>query len=185
MTEPTERTTQVEVPPSTGVDGFLHVIRGILKLPRVQRITIDKSGSVMYTHVASEDVEKSVDFTDVMPYYVIRNAPVKELVTPGNVSPAAMLVSLLDLVSNAGLSPLSFVVGKGSCLWSWLLAGDDVEVSSRTELLGHPVLEDQHIPPSVLVLCAGPPGDRALSRTTLSLKLEMRTTTADADVEIL
>ena len=75
-----EITKSINVPSNTGTDGFLRTVAEIIKMPRVQTITIEASGKVSYTRYTEEGEEElNVDFTDLNPYYIIRNSDLEEM----------------------------------------------------------------------------------------------------------
>jgi hypothetical protein len=185
-----ERTKTVEVPPNTGIEGFLHVVRQVVAMPRVQKIVIDKSGRVTYAQLAPADGEEpnvGFDFSHLEPYHVIRNARMSEVSYPEEMVSAAVVATMLDLVTSNGFSPIAFIVSPSTLLWTWLYFGSDLELKSRDALYGFPLYVDRHVPDTALVLGAGVDGATALIDTKWSLKVEMRRlATPDAEeVDIL
>lgn len=172
-----ERTKTVEVPPNTGIEGFLHVVRQVVALPRVQQVTIDRTGRVTYSQLIAADAEDAnvgFDFAHLEPYHVIRNARLSEVSYPEEMTPAAIVATMLDLVTSSGYSPIAFVTSPTTSLWTWLFFGSDLELKSRDALYGFPVYVDRNVPDTALVLGAGINGATALVDTKWSLKIEMR-----------
>jgi hypothetical protein len=185
-----ERTKTIEVPPNTGVEGFIHVVRQVVQQPRVQKLMVDKVGRVSYTQLVSADAEEdnlNVSFEHLQPYYIVRNSRVQELSFPADTRPMAAVATMLDVLCSKGYAPIAFVASPSTTLWSWLYFGDDLEVSSRDTFLGYPLYTDKQIPDSALVLCAGVEGASALIDTKVSLKIEMQRikhSIQDEEVEI-
>lgn len=173
---PKERTKTVEVPPNTGVDGFIHVVREIARLPRVQRIVVDRRGAVTYTQTLREDGQENVlnvNFDHLQPYHIIRGSKTQELSYPMSLGPSAVVAAMFDSVASMGMTPIAFVVGVATTLWSWIRFGDDVSLSSRDVFFGLPVYVDRQIPDTALVLCTGVENAESLVDTKFSLKVEM------------
>jgi hypothetical protein len=168
-------TDTIEVPPNTGVDGFLYTLRELLKLPRLQSVKIDAKGKVTYERYIRED-EKApigVDFADLEPWHIIRNAPVQE-VRIRTSNPATALLLLFDSVRMEGYQPAAFVTGANTTLRYWLEmgTGQTLQPSMQT-LFGVPIYTDRNCPDSVLVLCGAYTSGAPLVDTQKSYKIEM------------
>jgi hypothetical protein len=186
MKELREITQTIEVPTNTGVEGFLHVMREVLRLPRIQRIAIESNGKFTFTRLQRPDVENNlnVSFDHLSPYYVIRNSEMKEMNYPESMSSLAVVANMLDAVGTKGFSPTAFIVSTQTTLWSWLRFSDAVSLSDQDALLGYPVFHDQKIPDTVLVLCASLDRSTSLIDTKFSIKVEMRKRASILDEEI-
>lgn len=153
-----EVTQTIEVPRGTGVEGFMRTIQEALKTPYMQNLSVDARGRVQLRYltqdIENDDVE--VDFTDLMPYAIIRNREIQEVS-----SAASAALTVCQLFRNAAtdhLYPLAFVSGTGSTFWAWYLACHAVEFARKDELYGVPYFEDASIPETSLCLCAGARG---------------------------
>lgn len=173
-----ERTKSIDIPPNTSIEGFMHAVREVIRLPRVQKIVIDKTGRVTFTQKLIEGEENAhnvnVVFDHLQPYHVIRNTTTKELNYPQSMSSVAVVAAMIDFVSSSGLTPIAFVASTSTILWSWIYFSDDLSLANRDNLLGYPLYLDRNIPDTALVLCAGLDGTTALVDTRLSLKIEMQ-----------
>lgn len=167
MPEYREQTTALEVPKNTGREGFLKALAEILRLPRVQSISINAKGQVKYTRylLADDKPDVEIDFVSLRPYTVIQNSDVFE-VTSNLVSNAgAAIASLFHSVAKAKLVPLAFASGHIRPLFRWHLASTRVDLSEYPdELYGLPLLVDESLPSDALFLLAG--YDRTASITT-------------------
>lgn len=176
MTSVQERTKTIDVPPNTGIEGFLHVIREVLRLPRVQKIVVEGAGRVTLTQLCKEDAEPNVNvtFEHLEPHYIIRNTRLQEVSYPPSMSALCVIATMLDIVHANGLTPIAFVAAPSTSLWTWLHFGDDLTLAGRDVLLGQPLYTDRYIPDTALVLCAGVDHTTSLLDTKLSLKIEMK-----------
>jgi hypothetical protein len=155
MSEYKEINDSIEVPRNTGIEGFLRVVRDILKRPRVQGIEIDARGKVSYRYFARQGEEKlplSTDFETLRPYMVVRNGKAVELVDPSPHAPTA-LGQLFDMAAVDHLFPVAWVAGVQSRFWDWYASSTKLSLSSREELFGLPFLTDREIPDESLLLC--------------------------------
>lgn len=185
-----EVTNTVEVPASTGVEGFLHAVREIIKQPLVQKVVIDAKGRVSYTRLVQEGEEEvknyGVDFGPLEPYAVIRNADTQELSYPPNLGACDIITAMLDAVSTHGYTPICFATGINTMLWNWSHFSSGIELQSREFLSGFPIFYDRQLPDTALVLCAGVGQTRALIDTRLAVKVEMQQNRVlNDDMEIL
>jgi hypothetical protein len=189
MSEFREVTDVIEVPSNAGIDGFLHTIRFYLRKPRVQSILIDSRGKVSVRRfVQEDDAERNVgiDFTELQPVAIVRNAHVEEVTVLGSANAAAVLGSLLDLVAVAHLKPLAFLTGVASAVWEWHRISTGVSLKSRETLYGLPLYTDRGLPDTALVLAAGFGRDAALVDTRNAFKIEIPTyKIPEATVEVL
>jgi len=177
MVEYTETTDVIDVPRNTGMDGFLQVVRSYLTKPRVQEIIINSSGRVkVRRYVRPDDNEHNsgVDFGDLQPSFIVRNAPIEEIALLEGAGAAVILGSVLDQVAVAQLRPLAFIVGTNSLLWEWYRQTSGVVLRSHEMLHGLPLYTDREIPDSVLILAAGYGRDAALLDTKKSYKMELQ-----------
>lgn len=163
----------VEVPKNAGKAGFLRAIESVLALPRLQEIRVDARGKVEFRYFLREGEEQKTtqpDFTDLLPYAVIRNSEVRELSQP-DTNAAVAVSQLFDLVSADRLFPIAFAVGPSTTFWRWYRDSTDIDPLSTEELCGIPLLSDHLLEDYVLVLCAGFSRHAALADTQRSYKL--------------
>lgn len=166
----------ISVPKNTGKDGFIHTISQILSLSHVQRIVIESQGQVTYRRMVldgEEDRVVTADFDHINPYFIIRNSVVREYLYPNKCAAPAVLGGMLDEVSQDNLSPIAFVVGANTLLWSWYFFSTGLELSARDRLFGYTLYTDKQVPDTVLVLCAGLGRTSSLLNTRISLKVEI------------
>lgn len=174
-----EVTGTVKVPANTGIEGFLHTIKEILKKPRVQSINIDGRGSVSFRFFVSEgdDIENTknfgVDFAALEPYAIIRNADIQEVFLPPDVAASTAVSVMFEKATGDRLRPLAFATGAKSILWDWYRFTTGHELHQTEYFFGLPVLTDRQIPDTVLLLCAGFGKDAAFIDTQASYKIEM------------
>lgn len=182
-------TSSIDVPKNTGHEGFLHTLRQILKLPRVQSVEINARGKVTYQRFVAEDEPKmvGVDFTGVEPWHIIRNAAdgVEELVL-GTYNAAVVLAGVLDRASTEKLYPTAFVMSPNTVFWLWYPHTTSFSLASRDTICGLPIHFDRHIPDTTLILCASFARDGALVDTQKAYKVEMDYMVAPkTEVEVL
>jgi hypothetical protein len=169
-------TDTVEVPPNTGLDGFLHTIRTFLRMPRVQEIHVDARGKVTVERFARRDDgdrNVGVDFGELQPHGIVRNTQVEEVAMYDGSNAGVVLGSLLDMVAVAQLKPLAFMTGADSALWDWYKLTTGVRLKNKDTLHGLPLYKDRALPDSALILAAGYGRDAALVDTRRAYKLEM------------
>lgn len=181
--------SSIDVPKNTGLEGFVHTIRQILKLSRIQTITVNARGKVTYERYAAEDEPKTigVDFTGVEPWHIIRNAPdgVEELVL-GSYNAAIVLAGILDRCTSEKLHPIAFVTSPNTALWHWYQHTTNFSLATKDSICGFPVHYDRHLPDSVLILCSSFARDGALVDTQKAYKIEMDYVIAPkTEVEVL
>jgi hypothetical protein len=174
-----EVTKSVDVPGSTGVDGFLHAIREIIKKPRVQRVVLEANGRVTYIRLVEEDDEEEelnlgVNFSHLEPYNVIRNVETRELSYPPALGAADVLTSMFDAVSQNGFTPICFATGVNTIAYNWFYFTSGIELQNQDQLFGYPIYSDKQLPDTALVLCAGLGQTRALIDTRIAVKVEMQ-----------
>lgn len=178
MDRPEEIVRTISIPENTGVQGFLRAIEEIIKMPRVQRVTIEAPGTVTYRRfaVAGEEREAenfNIDLTNLQPHHIIRNAEVEELTYTNGMSAPAVIGTMLDRVAAKNLTPIAFVTGAASQLMSWYFYGAGAELQVRDRLFGYRLYTDRAIPDTTLVLCAGLGYTHALVDTRFSMKVEI------------
>lgn len=152
-----EFTGTVSVPKNTGIDGFVHTIKEILKKPRVQNVNIDSRGKVTYTrYVSNGEPSQSagVDFEFLTPNYIIRNGRVEEVVVPLGSSAAVVMGTLFEAVSRDNFYPIAVVGGANTRFWEWHEVTTGIALRSRKSVYGLPFLEDRHYDDSILLMCA-------------------------------
>ncbi len=169
-------TSSIEVPKNTGLEGFVHTVRSILKLPKVQSITISAKGKITYERYVLDGEPKtlSIDFNGIEPYHLIRNAPkqIEELVVhSGNA--ATILAAMLDRASSEQLFPIAFVTGANTVLWRWYQQTTGFSLVSKESISGLPVLFDRYVPDTALILSATLAKDGTMIDTYKSYKVEM------------
>lgn len=170
-----EKIGEVEVPKHTGLDGFLHAIKEILRLPNIQKIEINKFGKVTYRHFTPKGENSSAEplkmnFETLAPYAVIRNGKVVELKHP-SINAAVAVAQLFSMATQDKMHPTFFVGSPDSKVWSWYEETTAIRTGDRESLFGLPFLADRMFEDEVLVLCAGFVRDGALIDTQKSYKL--------------
>lgn len=182
-------THSIDVPRNTGIEGFMHTVRVLLKLTHLQSINIDAKGRVTYErYVAEGEREKiGVDYEGVEPWHIARNAPdgVEELLV-GSVNAAVTLAAMLDRSTGEKLYPTAFVASPNTTLWRWYQHTTGFALSSQGHLCGLPLYPDRHIPDTALILCSSFVRDGALVDTQKAYKIEMDyVTPPTTDVEVI
>jgi len=181
----------IEVPPNTGVEGFVHALKSILKKSRVQHVEIDARGQVKYRRfiINGEDDggpnnNFGVDFKSLNPYFIVRNSRIIEFMPPGELAAPVVLGLMFERSSRDQMHPLSFVTGAASVLWEWYRFTTGHIVEERNSLFGLKVLYDRQVPDTALLLCAGYGKDAEFIDTQVSYKVEMpvyQTPTTDVE----
>jgi hypothetical protein len=186
-----EKTDKVEVPENTGIEGFLHTIRELLRRPRMQQITIDSKGMITYRHYVQEGQPANnvgIEFGDISPHGIIRNAEVVELAVDPGQSAAAVIAAVMDLAAVEQYQPVAFATGADSVFWGWYSMTTGVSLNSRHSIMGLPVYTDRLLPDTALILCTAYGKDAALVDTQRAYKVEMElaaTPPPDTTVEVL
>lgn len=177
----------IDVPKNTGVEGFLHTVRVILKMPRVQSIHIDASGKVSYERYVQQDepVELGdVGFEDLEPWHIIRNRDVEELI-PNGTDPATVVMGMFNMAQREGFIPTSFVTGANSIMKIWMSTGGR-PIPDGKQIFGLPIYYDRNTPDTVLIMTVGYTKDAGLIDTQKSYKIEMESPELpDNTVEVL
>lgn len=181
-------TASIEVPKNTGIDGFLHTLESLLRLTRIQSISIDAKGKVTYTRYVDEEEPEPIklDYTGVQPYHMLRNAPdgVEEF-SPRGTNAAVVMAEVLDRVASERLHPTAIVASPDSVLWQWYTVTTGLTLSSQQSLCGLPLRFDRQVPDTALIVCAAFVRDGALVDTQKAYKIEMDYVVAPTtDVEV-
>lgn len=145
----------IEVPKGTGIEGFIRTIREVLKLPRVQDIHIRNNGKVEYSFFLRDGEEKrtlTMNFDNLMPMAVVRNAEVQEVTDVDRFAPIA-LMQMFRVAAMEHLVPIAFVTGASSQFWPWYEGTSKMKAEIRSTLAGLPVHADRACPDEVLLLC--------------------------------
>ena len=176
----------IEVPKNTGIEGFLHTVRELLKLPRVQSIVINAKGVVEYARyvVEGETNGHAIEFDSVEPYSILRNGSVEEL-SASSLNAAVTITSLLDIAAKDGWHPVAFVTGAASVLWTWYMTTTGFEIFSRDSLCGFPLYLDRHAPDTALILCVSRTKTASLVDAHRSYKVEMSVVGPETEVEVI
>lgn len=178
MKEKKKHTHQFEVPRGTGIQGFLRVIEGVLKLDPYD-VRIDMRGKVTYTLMVPEgspEVPLNIDFETLRPYDAIRNGDVVELIFSENMPASLVVAMMFREVTADQLFPIAFVGGAQTDVWKWLQKGTFlVAPPSKDEFFGRPYFKDRMIEDSTLFLCAGYSRDAAIIDTQKSYKIILPT----------
>ena len=190
MIELEEVVHEIEVPSNTGIDGFLHTIKILLRLSRLQELRIDSRGKITYRRFVDNEEEErrsvSVDFTTLEPHWIIRNSKVEEVQVYAGANAAVVIGGLLDLVATNQLKPLAFISGAATALWDWYKSTTNVRLRNRDVLHGFTFFTDRAIPDTALILAAGYGKDAVLADTRVSYKIEIpQYKHPSTDVEIL
>ena len=180
MAEYKEVTGSIKVPTNTGIEGFLHTIKLLMRRPRLQSLEIDARGVVKFRRYALENEDDGgpnnnygVDLAFLQPSHVIRNAPLRELLVPEHLSAAVVVGLLFDKSTKEQLRPLAFVTNPTTGLWDWYQFSTGHALEDRGSFFGLPMLTDRHIPEMALLLCLGFGKDAAFVDTQVSYKVEI------------
>jgi len=147
-----EQSEQLEVPKGTGVDGFLHALREILELPRLQEIHIDGRGKITYKYFLREGEAPQalgLEFDSLMPYAVVRNGYIEEMLLTTS-HPAVVLGQMFAKAAADHVYPVAWVGGAKSAFWAWF--EKTMGAGRQDELYGLPFLRDRMIEDDVLIL---------------------------------
>jgi len=167
----------LSIPRGTGRDGFLRVIGDILKLPKVQEISIQANGKVKYrqfVHKDSQDNEHvlNVDLETLKPYFVLRNCRIRELHLPEDILAPVAISMLFAEASREGMAPVAFVSSPDTRFWEWHGRTSGV-VFGKEEAYGLPVYTDEELPDEVFFLCASYSREARLIDTKSAYKLSI------------
>ena len=166
---------EIDVPLNTGIDGFLKSIEAVLKLSKVQEVTIRSNGKLEYRRLLRSDEEEDelrIDLSTLMPFAVIRNNPLEEITPIPKANAAVVMSQLFAAASRDGLNPIALVGGPSSHFWEWHGRSTTVALR-REEAYGLPFLQDNRIPDEALILCAAYSRAAKLIDTRRSYKVLM------------
>ena len=164
----------VEVPKNTGVSGFLEVIRGILRRPRILSISVDARGKVTYTRYVRDGEDKepiNIDFETFTPMSVIRSCPDIEEVDVLGLHAGTAVAKLFSCAATDQMVPLAFCVHPATGLWAWFKTKGGLALAQRDEFFGFPLAYDDQLPPTALFLCTAYERDASLVDTRKVYKL--------------
>jgi hypothetical protein len=166
-----EETKEIEVPPASGIPGYLKIIESVLERPRIQEVVLAK-GRITYRRFRREDEPSEVsdiEFDDIMPAAVIRNSQLEELKLLSD--NAAVAVSQLFTKAHMdGVNPIALVGGGKSLFFPWHTKTTSV-VLAQQECYGLPFLSTPAIPDEALILCAAYERRAHLPATVRSYKI--------------
>jgi len=170
-----EKTETLKLPANVGLEGVLRILKEVLRRPRLQEVVIDARGSVTYRRLVREGEADplNLDFADLEPFGVLRNADVEEMLVPAAVNGATAVGEMLDRVTAEHMYPVAFVTGAATVFWDWYSATTGSSLRTKGYIFGLPILPDAHIPDTALLLCAAHSRESALIDTEWALKIEM------------
>ena len=189
MSSYTLREDKISVPANTGIDGFVHTVRKILQLPRVQSVHIDAKGVVSYSRYLQEGepVEPlGVSFDNLLPSYIIQHSEVLDLPAVPSTNAAILLGQLFDAVAMDHLQPIAFVGGADTHLWDWYKESTGLTVRRGPFFFGLPLFLDRFYEDDLLLLCGAYSKDAGLADTKVAFKAFMdRVALPDTEVDVL
>lgn len=149
----------VTVPPRAGVEGFLHVLKEILKLPRVTEVRMTDRGEVQFWWNEPTDTDSlslgpvTLDLAPLSVEHALANANVVDEPFDEDRHVSLIAPALLARAQEEGVYPLLFVVHSPSEFRKWILACTGLHFGSRG-CFGFPLEGDSSIPDDVVVLLA-------------------------------
>lgn len=167
-----EENKELEVPPATGVPGFLRVVESILERPRVQRVVIEK-GKISYSRFRRDDETEAplgIELATLMPSAVIRSCSIVEEIKALADNAAIGMAQLFSKAHMDGMNPVALVGGLSSLFFVWHTRTTSV-VLAKDECYGLPFLADPEIPDESLILCAAYDKRAALPDTVRCYKM--------------
>jgi hypothetical protein len=145
-----------EVPKNTGINGFLHAIRTILELSRVQGVSIDARGKVSYQRFVPkgefQEVGPTISFETLMPYACVRNGTINEIFNVDTRSPSLSIAKMFQAAARDRVFPVAWVMGAYTTLWDWFRNCDGIEMDNHEEFYGLPILADRNLEDYMLIL---------------------------------
>jgi hypothetical protein len=175
MPEYKEEEKEVEIPKGAGITGYLKAIETILQLPRVQEISIRTQGRVSYRRYVRPDEPEtplSVDLESLMPWMILRNLPMEELMVRDDGNAAVAVSQMFAALTRDGLNPVAFSGHSQSYFWLWHGVTTKVALSTtRDEAYGLPYYPDDNIPKEVLLICGAYGRGASLVDTRKSYKI--------------
>ena len=171
----------VEVPRHTGTEGFIQLIRTILKLGRVQDIHVQANGKVAFKYLAVKSEDRPAFnpeqlFERASPACVVRNSTLQEIKASPQDNAVETLFHVMRAARLDSVEAVAWATGAGTLLPVWLTQRSGLSEDMRHPLdvlLGLPVWKDRMLPDESLVLCAGPNRGADLVDTTHSYKIAM------------
>jgi hypothetical protein len=190
MTNYTLRDDKISVPVNTGVEGFLHTVRRILHLPRVQSVHIDSKGVVSYSRYVQEGERAEplgVAFDELLPSYIIQHSEVRDLPFKPRRGAATLVSQLFEAVAQERLQPVAFVGGADTQLWDWFCKSTGLSVRRDSFFFfGLPVFLDRFYEDDLLLLCGAYTRESGLADTQVAFKVFMEDNAVPAtEVDVL
>jgi len=149
----------IAVPKNVGADGFLHALKNILRVPRVQKVVIDAGGKVTYDYFkveGSEDTVLGLDFDSLAPGAVVRTVEMQELELVEDDKAPVVMCHLFRMCRISNLVPIALVTGANTLFWKWHdKAGVRGMEDTPHDAYGLSILFDEIVPDEVILLCAG------------------------------
>jgi hypothetical protein len=170
-----EQNESIEIPKGTGIEGFLRAIREILQLSRLQEIHVDARGKVSYKYFLREgETAKALDveFESLMPYAIVRNGHVEEVLPRGN-NAAVVIGQMFAKAALDHVYPVAWVAGANTIFWEWFDKSTGQASLVHEELFGLPFVRDRMVEDPVLLLCTAYGRNASLTDTQRSYKLLM------------
>ena len=171
----------VDVPRNTGTEGFIQLIRSILKLGHVQDIHVTANGKVSYKYLAVKSADRPEFnpeqlFERASPSCVVRNSTLVEVRVDERKSSVETLVLVTRSAQLDGVVPNAWVTGANTLLFKWLPSRSNIsaeQLQPGTILFGLPIYRDRMLPDESLILCASPCAGADLVDTTHAYKIAM------------
>lgn len=162
MTHYEQKSRTIPVPSRAGVDGFLYVIREVLKFPRVTELRVTENGEVRFwwnEPVSDDPMGLGPTTIDLAPLSVghaiaqaAGNSNVFDVPVAVNAPAYQTIPALLSFAQQEGTYPLLFAVRSPTRFRSWVLQA--TQLSFGKGCFGLPLESDESLPDDVLVLLA-------------------------------
>lgn len=154
-----QKSKTVTVPSRAGVEGFLHVLKEILKLPRVTEVRMTDRGEVQFwwnEPVSLDPLSLGPTTLDLAPLSVehaLVNASIVDEPFDDGRHISLIVPSLLARAQEDGVYPLLFAVHSPSAFRKWILECTGLHFGNKG-CFGFPLEGDSSIPDDVVVLLA-------------------------------
>lgn len=167
----------VDVPRGVGVEGFLLTVKELLKVPRIQQLTISPQGKVHVTRLLQDNDPAppiELDLETLKPSAVIRNCERVKEIRPGT-TPWETVAKLFRAASRDRLYPIALVGGASSHFRTWF-ATTGFDFEDDEQFFGLTLFTDRYIDDDQLYLCAAMSRGGGLLDTVRAYKILMGST---------
>ena len=167
--------------PASSIGDILTAVEGVLRLGRVQRVTVEIDRPITYSRLVKRgegpgDAPLFNTTSDI--FSVLRNLPTDSFIEVGyegfgDDPPEKVLVHAFSAVESRGYWATHLVTGPGTRLFRWM--GWDTHPTFRepTRFLGARIVKTDRVPDNVVVVCGSDEPEAAFPDIRFGCKVAM------------